>query len=75
MLFGSQEGMFCICFGQPLATCGFVDPQCLPMVNCCQLWTQKVTLVLDTSGSMLGQQIELLKEAAIHIVKTLTVDD
>ena len=75
MFFGSQEGMFRISPGRQWATCGTYDPRIRPWYIAASSGPKNIILVLDTSGSMSGQRIELLKTAAIRVVETLTVGD
>ena len=73
--FGSQEGMFRIFPGRQWATCGSFDPRVRPWYIAASSGPKNIILVLDTSGSMKGQRMELLKKAAIRVVDTLTVGD
>ena len=75
MFFGSQEGMFRIFPGRQWATCGEFDPRVRPWYIAASSGPKNVILVLDTSGSMKGPRMELLKKAAIRVVETLTVGD
>ena len=75
MFFGSQEGMFRIFPGRQWATCGSFDPRVRPWYIAASSGPKNIILVLDTSDSMRGQRMELLKAAAIRVVQTLTVGD
>ena len=75
MYFGSREGMFCIFPGCHWPTCGDFDLRCCPWYNAASLGPKNVVLVLDTSGSMKGQRLELLQQAVIHVIDILTVSD
>ena len=75
MFFGSQEGMFRIFPGRQWSTCGSFDPRLRPWYIAASSGPKNIILVLDTSGSMEGPRMELLKAAAIRVVETLTVGD
>ena len=75
MLFGSQEGMFRIFPGRQWEKCGTFDPRLRPWYIAASSGPKNIILVLDTSGSMSGARIDLLKEAAILVIETLTVGD
>jgi len=78
MFFGSQEGMFRIFPGRHYEKCGAYDPRVRPWYIAASSGPKNVVLVLDISGSMIsgtGQRFFLLKQAAIHVIETLTVGD
>jgi von Willebrand factor type A domain len=75
MYFGSQEGMFRIFPGRHRSTCGDFDPRLRPWYIAASSGPKNVVLVLDTSGSMQGQRLELLKQAVTRVIDTLTVSD
>lgn len=78
MFFGSQEGMFRIFPGRHYEKCGAYDPRVRPWYIAASSGPKNVVLVLDISGSMIsgtGQRFVLLKQAAIHVIETLTVGD
>jgi uncharacterized protein YegL len=56
-------------------SCGNFDPTIRPWYVAASSGPKNVALVLDTSKSMEGQPMELLKEAAKRIIQTLTVAD
>ena len=75
MFFGTQEGMFHISTDWQWGSCGSFDPQVYPWYIAASSGPKNVILVLDASGSMLGQSLELLMKAAICIVNTLIIGD
>ena len=75
MYFGSQDGMFRSFPGQQEIFCGQYDPRVRPWYIAASSGPKNIILVLDTSDSMRGQRMELLKAAAIRVVQTLTVGD
>ena len=75
MFFGSQEGMFRIFPGRQWEKCGSFDPRLRPWYIAASSGPKNIILVLNTSGSMNGQRLELLKKAAILVIETLTVGD
>ena len=75
MFFGAQDGSFRIFPGRRYPTCGEFDPRQRPWYIAASSGPKNIVLVLDTSGSMAGQRLVLLKEAAKRIVRTLTVGD
>lgn len=78
MYFGSNEGVFRIFPGRSSEVCdgsGGYDPRLRPWYIAASSGPKNVVMVLDTSGSMSGQRIDLLKKAAIRVIQTLTVSD
>jgi hypothetical protein len=72
MHFSSQDGSFRIFPGRRSKSCDY-DPRKRPFYIAASSGPKNIILVLDTSGSMAGQQLTLLKEAAVQVVSTLTV--
>jgi hypothetical protein len=75
MFFGSETRHFRQYPSQYQKTCGNYDPTIRPWFVAASSGPKNVALVLDTSKSMMGKPLELLKEAAKRIVQTLTVAD
>ena len=75
MHFGSNEGMFRIFPGRSDEVCGSYDPRLRPWYIAASSGPKNVVMVLDTSGSMKGQRMDLLKQAATRVIQTLTVSD
>lgn len=73
--FGSHTGVFRFWPGRQGATCGQYDPRVRPWYVAASSGPKNVIMVLDTSGSMAGLRMQLLKEAAKRVVNTLTVAD
>lgn len=73
--FGSQTGAFRMWPARQTENCGLYDPRVRPWYVAASSGPKNVIMVLDTSGSMQGVRIELLKEAAKRVVSTLTVAD
>ena len=75
MYFGSQHGPFRIYPGMGRDQCGEFDPRVRPWYVAASSGPKNVIMVLDKSGSMQGQRMELLKSAAKRVVNTLSVAD
>ena len=75
MYFGAQNGAFRVYPAHPLEKCDQYDPRLRPWYIAASSGPKNVVLVLDTSGSMLGRRLNLMKEAAKQVIKTLTVGD
>eukprot|EP00977_Amphora_coffeiformis_P015582 scaffold4562_cov178-Amphora_coffeaeformis.AAC.11 len=73
--FGSSVGSFRIWPARPGDDCGQYDPRVRPWYVAASSGPKNVIMVLDTSGSMLGLRMDLLKQAAKRVVDTLTVSD
>jgi len=73
MYFGSQQGMFRI-FPARLfeSSCGF-DPRNRPWYNIATSSPKNVILVLDTSNSMSGERLSILKKTAQTVINNLRV--
>ena len=74
MFFGSQEGMFRIFPGRQWDTRYDFDPRHRPWYIAASSGPKNIILVLNTSGSI-SDKMDLLKEAAVLVIKTLTVHD
>jgi Mg-chelatase subunit ChlD len=72
MFFAAQDGSFRIFPGRRSSDCDF-DPRERPWYIAASSGPKNIVLVLDTSGSMAGQRLVLLKKAATRVVSTLTV--
>lgn len=72
---GTQDGTFRIHPARHANTCGDFDPRSRPWYVSGSSGPKNVVLVLDTSGSMKGIRLDLLKQAAIRVVETLTISD
>jgi hypothetical protein len=75
MYFGSETRHFRQYPAQYERNCGNFDPTVRPWFVAASSGPKNVALVLDTSKSMVGKPLELLKEAAKRIIQTLTVAD
>ena len=73
--FGSHTGAFRIYPARHSEACGVYDPRIRPWYIAGSSGPKNVVLVLDTSGSMAGAKLEIMKEAAIRVVSTLAVGD
>eukprot|EP00977_Amphora_coffeiformis_P008296 scaffold1878_cov170-Amphora_coffeaeformis.AAC.9 len=73
--FGSATGAFRIWPGRQSRECGMYDPRTRPWYVAASSGPKNVVMVLDTSRSMAGLRIRLLKEAAKRVVDTLTAGD
>lgn len=73
--FGSTSGAFRIYPARPSEECGAYDPRTRPWYVAASSGPKNVILVLDTSRSMAGFRLELLKQAAKSVVSTLTMSD
>ena len=73
--FGSHTGAFRIYPARQSEICGAYDPRVRPWYIAGSSGPKNVVLVLDTSGSMAGAKMELMKEAAVRVVETLAVGD
>ena len=73
--FGSETGAFRIYPGRHSAECGKYDPRIRPWFIAASSGPKNIIMILDTSGSMLGLRLDLMKDAAKQIVRTLTVGD
>lgn len=73
--FGSSTGAFRIWPARHSDQCGVFDPRVRPWYVAASSGPKNVIMVLDTSGSMKGIRMDLLKEAASRVVSTLTVGD
>eukprot|EP00977_Amphora_coffeiformis_P015581 scaffold4562_cov178-Amphora_coffeaeformis.AAC.10 len=73
--FGSHTGVLRLWPARHAATCGDYDPRVRPWYVAASSGPKNVIMVLDTSGSMQGLRMNLLKEAAKRVVDTLTVSD
>ena len=75
MYFGSKNGAFRIYPARQTDECGSYDPRIRPWYVAGSSGPKNIIMILDTSGSMQGYPIELLKAAAKRVVHTLTVSD
>jgi hypothetical protein len=73
--FGSHTGVIRLYPGRQAGTCGQYDPRVRPWYVAASSGPKNVVMVLDTSGSMSGLRMRLLKEAAKRVVSTLTSTD
>lgn len=73
--FGSHTGIDRVYPARHSEVCGEYDPRTRPWYIAASSGPKNVLLVLDTSGSMAGAKLELLKQAAIRVVETLAVGD
>ena len=73
--FGSHTGVFRFWPARQSETCGTYDPRVRPWYVAASSGPKNVIMVLDTSRSMIGLRLTLVKEAALRIVNTLTVSD
>jgi hypothetical protein len=75
MFFGAQNGAFRIYPAHPVEKCGQYDPRLRPWYIAASSGPKNVVLMLDTSYSMSGRRLDLMKEAAKQVIKTLTTGD
>ncbi|KAK1735864.1 voltage-dependent calcium channel-like protein [Skeletonema marinoi] len=74
--FGSHNGLFRKFPGTVDEECGNYDPRLRPWFVAASSGPKDVVLVLDVSGSMSDYgRMDLAKEAAITVIKTLTISD
>jgi hypothetical protein len=72
MHFAAKGGSFRIFPGRRSKVCDY-DPHEHPFYIAARSGPKNIVLLLDTSGSIAGQQLKLMKEAAKRVVSTLTV--
>ena len=75
MFMGSHNGAFRIFPARHTENCGSYDPRLRPWYVSASSGPKNVILILDTSGSMQGLRMDLMKEAASRVLQTLTVAD
>jgi uncharacterized protein YegL len=75
MFMGTQEGTFRIHPARHSSSCGDFDPRSRPWYIAGSSGPKNVVLILDTSGSMAGLRIELMRQAATRVIETLTIAD
>lgn len=75
MFFGSHNGAFRIFPARQTESCGEFDPRVRPWFVAASSGPKNVIMVLDTSGSMAGIRLELMKQAAQRVISTLAVGD
>lgn len=75
MFMGTQEGTFRVHPARHSATCGDFDPRSRPWYIAGSSGPKNIVLILDTSGSMSGSRIDLMKQAATRVIETLTIAD
>jgi von Willebrand factor type A domain len=75
MYFGSRNGAFRIYPARHSEVCGDYDPRLRPWYVAASSGPKNLVLVLDTSGSMEGERLDLMKKAAKQVVNTMTVAD
>ena len=73
--FGSKNGAFRIYPARHRETCGEYDPRLRPWYIAASSGPKNLVLVVDTSGSMKGERLDLMKKAAKQVVNTMTVAD
>eukprot|EP00985_Skeletonema_marinoi_P003140 scaffold1302_cov113-Skeletonema_marinoi.AAC.9 len=74
--FGAHNGLFRKLPGTVDEECGNYDPRLRPWFVAASSGPKDVVLVLDVSGSMSDYgRMDLAKEAAITVIKTLTISD
>jgi len=73
--FGSQDGIFRIFPGRHSKVCGAYDHRVRPWYNAASSGPKNIVMVLDTSGSMEGKLLDLLKFAARRVINTLSIGD
>lgn len=75
MFMGSHNGAFRIFPARHTENCGSYDPRLRPWYVAASSGPKNVVLILDTSGSMEGLRMDLMKEATVRVLETLTVAD
>ena len=75
MYFGAHNGAFRIYPAYRSYNCGGFDPSERPWFIGGSSGNKNLLLILDVSGSMIGEKIETMKLAAERIVETLNVGD
>ena len=81
MFFGSQTGAFRIFPGRPSSKCSpfseysDYDPRRRPWYVAASSGPKNIILVVDTSYSMKGDRLKVLKEATTRIIETLAYGD
>ena len=73
--FGSHTGAFRIWPARQSINCHDYDARLRPWYVAASSGPKNIVMVLDTSRSMFGLRMELLKDAAKRVVNTLTVGD
>jgi len=73
--YGAHNGVFRIYPGRQTRSCGGYDPRQRPWYIAASSGPKNVILILDTSGSMRGLRLELMKQAAKQVINSLTVGD
>lgn len=73
--FGSQDGIFRIFPARHSKVCGEYDPRVRPWYNAASSGPKNIVMVLDTSGSMEGKLLDLLKLAARRVINSLSFGD
>ena len=74
MYYGSEEGVLRIFPGRHYPTCN-IQPQNSSWYVAATSVPKNIVLVLDVSNSMASPKLDLLKEAAGHVIETLRSDD
>jgi hypothetical protein len=74
MYYGSTTGVFRYYPGRRTKNCGAYDPRPRPW-SVAPSGPKNLLLVLDKSGSMEGNRMNLMKKAAIRVIETLTMSD
>jgi uncharacterized protein YegL len=75
MFFGSHHGPFRIYPARQSEGCGDFEAHLRPWYIAGSSGPKNVVLMLDTSGTMEGERLSLLKEASKRVVNTLTIYD
>lgn len=75
LYFGSKNGAFRIYPARHSEACGEFDPRLRPWYVAASSGPKNLVLVLDTSGSMEGERLDLMKKAAKQVVNTMTIAD
>jgi len=73
--YGAHNGVYRIYPARQSKDCGLYDPRERPWYIAASSGPKNVILILDTSGSMRGFRLELMKQAATQVIKSLTVSD
>jgi len=75
MYYGANNGAFRIYPARYSNDCGWFDPRQRPWYIAGSSGPKNIILMLDTSGSMVGLRLDLMKQAAKQVIRTLTVGD
>jgi Mg-chelatase subunit ChlD len=73
--YGDTSGILRIFPARPSEDCYEYDPRIRPWYVAGSSGPKNIVMILDVSGSMKGERLSMLKEAAIRVVSTTTIGD